>query len=60
MLEYAKSLLQKVSFDRYLFIKELKKSVDWLDVDDKRRLHSWSLTTFYHLYGKDIKDVFHS
>jgi hypothetical protein len=60
MLEYTKSLLQKVSFDRGLFLKELKKSVDWLDQEDRRRLRSWSLTTFYHLYGKDIKEVFHA
>lgn len=60
MLEYTKSLLQKVSFDRGLFLKELKKSADWLDQEDRGRLRSWSLTTFYHMYGPDIKEVFHA
>lgn len=58
MLEYTKSLLQKVSFDRGLFIKELKKSVSWLEPEDRGLLRSWTLATFFHLYEKDIEEVF--
>ena len=60
MLEYTKSLLQKVSFDRRLFLKELRKSIAWLNPDERRSLRSWSLATFNHVYGKDIHEVFHA
>ena len=30
MLSFSKSILQKVSFDRALFKKELRKSIYWL------------------------------
>jgi len=60
MLEYTKSLLLKVSFDRGLFTKELKKSLKWLNPSDKSKLMYWSLLIFHPIYEKEIQDIFNS
>ena len=60
MLEYTKSLLLKVSFDKNLFTKELAKSLKWLNSDDKMKLKYWSLLIFHPLYEKEIVEIFHS
>lgn len=41
MLEYSKLILQKISFNNHLFCKELKKFLQWLNIDDKLVLISW-------------------
>lgn len=41
MLEYQKSVLQKLSFDSYLFIKELNKSIKWLTKKEYITLLKW-------------------
>jgi hypothetical protein len=58
MLEFSKNILQKVSFDRQLFYKELVKAARWVKPDEKLLLKAWCLTTFGHLYGDLIRDVF--
>ena len=58
MLEFCKDVLLKVSFNRKLFKKELKKSVSWLNKRDRVMLRAWCLTTFGSLYGDVILDVF--
>lgn len=58
MLEMSKLILQKVSFDKQLFAKELKKAVLWLQPDQKLMLKVWCLTTFGELYRDTIMDVF--
>ena len=58
MLEYTKSLLLKVSFDRNLFQKELKKSLKWLNQNDKAKLKYWSILIFSPVYEKEIIEIF--
>ena len=41
MLEYTKTILGKVSFDKYLFKKELEKSFNQLEPTEIQILHKW-------------------
>ena len=60
MLEYTKTILQKVSFNRTLFAKELRKSLQWLQKDEIYLLRVWCLVTFGDLYLDVIQDTFKS
>lgn len=57
MFEYTKQILTKVSFDRMLFRKELKKAMKWLKSDERRMLMVWCLATFGS-YRDIITEVF--
>lgn len=57
MLEFSKKILSKVSFDKDLFKKELKKSINWMSKKELNHLKIWALTSFSH-YKKIIIDVF--
>ena len=46
MLEFSKQILSKVSFDKSLFNKELKKSISWLKNDEVEKLKVWCLSSF--------------
>lgn len=46
MLDYCKTVLEKVSFDPSLFEKELTKSINWLDDSEKEEFLKWSSRTF--------------
>ena len=46
MLEYSKSILEKVSFDPELFQKELKKALKMLNPDEMRELILWCRAHF--------------
>ena len=54
----SKLILQKVSFDRTLFTKELTKAIHWCKPDEKLILKVWCLSTFGHLYRDSIVEVF--
>ena len=58
MFEYTKTILQKVSFNKDLFSKELKKSFRWLKKDEIVALQIWCLMTFGHVYGDVISETF--
>lgn len=58
MLELSKKILAKVSFDRKLFRKELKKAVQWVRPDELIALRTWCQIQFGHLYADLIIDVF--
>lgn len=58
MLEYSKTILQKVSFNRELFRKELVKSVRWLHKEEIILLQIWCLATFNDTYSDILSDVF--
>jgi argininosuccinate lyase len=58
MLELSKQILQKVSFDRELFKKELRKSIAWINPNERSDLKEWCLTTFGMVYQDLILDVF--
>jgi len=46
MLEYFKMILKKVSFDSYLFEKELRKSISRLIGVEKEQLKTWCYQNF--------------
>jgi hypothetical protein len=58
MLELCKEILQKVSFDRKLFVKELKKAVKWVSKDELATLKIWCLNTYGKMYKKEIIETF--
>jgi hypothetical protein len=46
MFELSKNILQKVSFDKTLFRKELTKSLRWLKKEEQKLLFIWCVGTF--------------
>ncbi|MEW6468130.1 MAG: hypothetical protein AB1458_04360 [Bacteroidota bacterium] len=58
MYELSKQILEKVSFDKMLFRKELTKAVKWLKPDERMLLYAWCLSTFGHMYKDVIVDVY--
>jgi hypothetical protein len=58
MLELSKQILQKVSFDRKLFKKELRKSLRWIQPQERVQLKAWCLATFGAVYRDVIFEVF--
>ena len=58
MFELTKLTLEKVSFDKSLFKKELLKGIKWLKKDEALMLKVWCLATFGNQYGALIKEVF--
>lgn len=58
MLEFCKNVLRKVSFDRFLFTKELKKAIKWLKNEDRNELKQWCLNNYGHVYQEIIIDSF--
>ena len=58
MMEFSKQVLQKVSFDKRLFKKELIKARRWVDKHDDIVLKAWCLATFGHMYKDVILEVF--
>ncbi len=59
MLGFSKKVLKGVSFDRNLFQKELKKSIENVKKEDVRKLYIWCLASFA-MYNDLIIDVFDS
>lgn len=60
MLELSKQILEKVSFDRLLFKKELQKALQWIKPSERLDLQSWCLLTFGVAYKDLILEVFES
>ena len=60
MLKYAKSVLEKVSFDKELFGKELSKSVKRLSEPEAEELELWCLSKFGDKYEEIIEEVFNN
>lgn len=59
MLELAKKILQKVSFDPYLFKKELLKAISRLESkEDIRKLKEWCLLNFSTNYPLILQEAF--
>ena len=58
MLEYAKIILQKVSFDSLLFEKELRKALVELSKDEPGKLYAWCMDFFGDTYPEAIQRVF--
>lgn len=51
MLEYVKTILKKVSFDRKLFEKELIKAIKVLLPKDLQEFKKWCYDHFGHIYN---------
>ena len=58
MFELSKRILEKVSFDKTLFRKELTKAVKWLKPDEKTLLMIWCISTYESQYKDVIREVF--
>ncbi len=58
MLEYAKIILQKVSFDSLLFEKELRKALSDLGHDEPGKLYTWCMDFFGDTYPEVIQRAF--
>jgi len=58
MLEYFKTILAKVSFDKRLFEKELRKAIKSLISDELQELKNWCYAKFGHIYGSIIDKQF--
>ena len=58
MLKYTKTVLQKVSFNKDLFKKELQKSLRWLKKEEIIVLQTWCVVNFGSMYMDVISEVF--
>lgn len=59
MLKFCKTILNKVSFDKHLFRKELKKSTHLVEKHELLVLKIWCLASFAN-YKDVILEVFES
>lgn len=50
MLDYVKTILQKVSFNRVLFERELKKGISYLLTEELVEFKVWCYTKFGHVH----------
>ena len=57
MLEYSKTILSKVSFDRNLFEKELAKAIKLVGAE-LDALKNWCYEMFSHLYPRILSKYF--
>ena len=60
MLEYAKIILQKVSFDSGLFEKELRKASAELGREELHKLYVWCVDFFGDQYPDIIQRLFYT
>lgn len=58
MLELSKTILKRMTFDKSLFQKELKKSLKWVKPNEKTILKVWCLAQFGHMYKDVILETF--
>lgn len=58
MLTYIKLILEKVSFDKILFEKELRKGIKELLPNEIRDLKEWCYDKFGQIYLKVLNKVF--
>jgi hypothetical protein len=59
MLELAKKILTKVSFDAHLFQKELNKALRWItDADEIKKFQEWCIIEFGSNYPIIIRKTF--
>jgi hypothetical protein len=54
MLDFCKEVLTKVSFDRFLFRKELQKAIRYLSGEELLQFRAWCLETFGNRYREII------
>ena len=57
-LEFCKKVLSRVSFDKALFAKELKKSFLWLPQKEALELKRWAIASYGRRYAGLIEATF--
>lgn len=60
MLNYMKTILTKVSFDKVLFEKELNKAVQKLTSSDVIELKTWCYNNFSESYADVLEKFFNN
>ncbi|MBC5994002.1 hypothetical protein [Pontibacter cellulosilyticus] len=60
MLDYVKTILLKVSFDKTLFEKELKKGLKALEEHEMVLLRQWCYEKFSNIYQPILLNTFPS
>jgi hypothetical protein len=58
MIEYAKVILPKVTFSKFLFRKELLKCIGWMKPAERRELKQWCFQTFNTEYPDILEEAF--
>lgn len=58
MIEYAKTILPKVTFSRELFRKELFKCIGWVEKDELGELRHWCIDNFGEIYPEVLTEAF--
>jgi hypothetical protein len=58
MLEYQKMIIQKVSFSKTLFEKELRKTIALLTSNEVLELRNWAISQFGSLYSDILQRCF--
>jgi hypothetical protein len=58
MLDLCQNVLQKVSFSKTLFRKELIKSMKWLTQKEQLALQAWCMSRFGNEYQDIISEIF--
>ena len=58
MLSYVKKILTRVSFDAWLFEKELRKAIKVLIAEEIQELRSWCYANYGNQYGAVLKRCF--
>ncbi len=58
MFDLSKKVLEKVSFDKALFCKELAKAISRIKSNEKTLLKVWCLATFGNEYQQEIMEIF--
>lgn len=53
MLDYVKTILQKVSFNSHLFERELKKGINYLAPTELEEFRVWC----YQMYGRTYQPI---
>ena len=58
MLDYVKMILEKVSFDKELFEKELTKGISQLVPQEVKQLKDWCYSRFGNMYRNILNKIF--
>jgi hypothetical protein len=58
MLDHQKIILGNVIDNRELFMKELKKSITWLEEEDMKKLYLWLRSNFWSSHQDTLQLIF--
>jgi len=59
MLDYVKTVLKKVSFNKELFEKELRKALKMLIPEEMKLLKNWCYENYSNQHPVVLQKVFH-